>query len=250
METIPLLEYDGRSYQDLFEFGMISKGERPDSECEQYLVFFVPGNPGLPQFYTHFLSTLASMFKGSQVSTPRAARLCIAHLAGFQGSGTPFSATPISLQDQILYTESQLSEAAKNFQRPGSSSVKIILIGHSVGSYIVLEMLRRRHVNQRQSEPNLEIRGGILLFPTIIDLAKSPLGRLLSVNMPTSESILPLVLRFANQRPGIATRSYALYCNPDRVLSMEFDSIFAVGCTLQHSQVDLLFPSLCCGGCF
>lgn len=180
MEAIPLLENDGFSRHDTLQFDASPEVENMAEEPEQCLIFFVPGNPGLPKFYTHFLATLASMLKESHVSTPRVIRVCAAHLAGFQGSGTPLSVAPYTLQDQIMYTESQLSEFAKELDIPTPRPVRTILIGHSVGAYIVMEMLRRRHANQQPSEPNLEIVEGILLFPTIVDLAKSPLGRILS----------------------------------------------------------------------
>jgi hypothetical protein len=48
----------------------------------------------------------------------------------------------------------------------------ITLIGHSVGAYILLELITRI----RKSSSPLNIRGGILLFPTVTHLAQSPSG--------------------------------------------------------------------------
>lgn len=70
---------------------------------------------------------------------------------------------------------------------------RVILIGHSVGSYIAMEVLRR-HREQRKASAALsdgnddfdiefDIIGGIMLFPTVIDIAKSPSGVKLTVSV-------------------------------------------------------------------
>ncbi|OAX83131.1 hypothetical protein ACJ72_02508 [Emergomyces africanus] len=67
-------------------------------------------------------------------------------------------------------------------EQQGGRGIKLILIGHSVGAYIVMEILRR---HKQKKEPSatvgggdtMDIIGGILLFPTVVDIAKSPSGR-------------------------------------------------------------------------
>ncbi len=64
---------------------------------------------------------------------------------------------------------------------------KVILIGHSVGAYIALEVLRM-HRERLASTPsaddgkedakNFDIKAAILLTPTIVDIALSPSGRI------------------------------------------------------------------------
>ncbi|PBP28648.1 hypothetical protein BUE80_DR000266 [Diplocarpon rosae] len=56
-----------------------------------------------------------------------------------------------------------------------SDPQSVILIGHSVGSYILLELIKRLG----KSSP-VKIKAGILLFPTITHIAKSPSGARLS----------------------------------------------------------------------
>lgn len=58
---------------------------------------------------------------------------------------------------------------------------KVILIGHSVGAYMAMEILNRHR------DQSFDIIGGIMLFPTLMDIAASPSGQKLSVC-----SILPL----------------------------------------------------------
>lgn len=66
---------------------------------------------------------------------------------------------------------------------------KVILIGHSVGSYIAMEVLRRHREKEKLKEQSktesgsvsFDIIGGIMLFPTVVDIAKSASGRKLTV---------------------------------------------------------------------
>ncbi|OJD18762.1 hypothetical protein AJ78_01233 [Emergomyces pasteurianus Ep9510] len=61
--------------------------------------------------------------------------------------------------------------------------IKLILIGHSVGAYIVMEILRRHEQKKpfaTKGGGKVDIIGGILLFPTVIDIAKSSSGRKLN----------------------------------------------------------------------
>lgn len=64
---------------------------------------------------------------------------------------------------------------------------KVILIGHSAGAYIAMEIVRRyceavSNLNPSQPiKPALDIVGGIMLFPALLDVAVSPSGRKLTV---------------------------------------------------------------------
>jgi len=52
----------------------------------------------------------------------------------------------------------------------------MILIGHSVGTFILLEVLQRL----RKSASPINVKAGILLMPTVMDLAESSSGLKLS----------------------------------------------------------------------
>ncbi|KAL4916791.1 hypothetical protein BDW62DRAFT_218427 [Aspergillus aurantiobrunneus] len=67
------------------------------------------------------------------------------------------------------------SEKQRQSPRP-----KVILIGHSVGTYMAMEILRRHRERQETaaSENNdFDIIGGVMLFPTVMDIASSPAGQ-------------------------------------------------------------------------
>lgn len=134
------------------------------------LIFFITGNPGLIGYYNTFLSTLHALLASSNPNE-------IYHihgqsLAGFIDIPSDTRTTPYSLEEQITHSLSALKS-----QRIPSSIAKdksydnVILIGHSVGSYILLELITRLG----KSSP-IKIKAGILLFPTVTHIAKSPSG--------------------------------------------------------------------------
>lgn len=66
---------------------------------------------------------------------------------------------------------------------------KVIIVAHSVGAYIALEVIRRL---RDEENANVEVVGGVLLFPTIVDIARSPSGIVLTViNIHAIATLLP-----------------------------------------------------------
>lgn len=152
---------------------------RPISENSQasyHLIFFVTGNPGLISYYTTFLSTLHQLLSdASNKSGSEVFHVYGQSLAGFELNDQPHPTTnlPYNLQDQIGI----LLQALNSQQIPfGARQVRtydsIVLIGHSVGTYLIMEILNRL----RKSSSSLKIKAGILLFPTVTHLAQSPSG--------------------------------------------------------------------------
>ncbi|QSS55664.1 esterase/lipase superfamily domain-containing protein [Histoplasma capsulatum var. duboisii H88] len=87
--------------------------------------------------------------------------------------------------------------------------VKVILIGHSVGAYIAMEILRRHREGIRQNGAfadtgvagigaTMDIVGGILLFPTVVDIAQSSSGRKLTklLYVPYLAFLTSLLVKF------------------------------------------------------
>ncbi|KAJ0294557.1 hypothetical protein COL922a_014166, partial [Colletotrichum nupharicola] len=88
---------------------------------------------------------------------------------------------------QICFVQRRLSGHMADLWKTSTSSMtksgpKVILIGHSVGTYMAMEILRRhRETHSEKSEQqNFDIVGGILLFPTVKDIAASPSGKKLT----------------------------------------------------------------------
>lgn len=179
----------------------------------------ISGNPGLIGFYEPFLSTIRQLLDESQSpSNSNSTRIHLygQDLAGFSDADhdRPFtlpSNPPRDLEYQIKNTEETLrnlyvdrhdGSLQHRSQRPVSQDSAlpfddIVLIGHSVGSYIALELFHRnlalRSQTQQETDehstasgvpssparPNL--RSAILLFPTITHIAKSAAGKRLDL---------------------------------------------------------------------
>lgn len=169
---------------------------------ESLLVFFITGNPGLIGYYRTFLTlcfdSLRTKHKGHHIKVTGTS------LRGFgvQQSKGPKQQSPsypndnadgpYDLEQQIEYIGQALEQAIGS-DRMSMSTTKVVLMGHSVGSYILLEVLRRR--KQRASKHGLgndaKVIGGICLFPTVTHIAKSPSGKKFSVGVVLLPYVLP-----------------------------------------------------------
>ncbi|KAI9040604.1 bifunctional triacylglycerol lipase/ester hydrolase [Aspergillus affinis] len=171
-------------------------------------IYFITGNPGLIGYYHTFLSVLSEKIKilTKTEDQNRSFQIYGHSLAGFelpepgQKKQEPQSATHYyGLEEQIRFVQrklynftadkpdgvDQLSSQSNTTPSTGTRP-KVILIGHSVGAYIAMEVLRRHREGSQGDRPvDFDIIGGALLFPTVVDIAKSPSGqkltRLLSI---------------------------------------------------------------------
>ncbi|GAB7343765.1 hypothetical protein MBLNU457_1739t1 [Dothideomycetes sp. NU457] len=164
----------------------------PNESVDHLLIFHITGNPGLASYYTTFLTLLYSQLQDLSVPKTGKRRPIQTHiyspsLAGFEVNTRPpeslarlRGAPPYNLVAQIDHIDLAIGRAVDEVEalkRP-NSAIKVVLTGHSVGTFILLEVLRRRMERAQKGHPgNVEIIGAILLFPTIMDLAKSPRGR-------------------------------------------------------------------------
>lgn len=160
--------------------------------CRQkVLVFHIAGNPGLITYYKKFLLRTQQALKEHFTATGIKASVDVygQSLAGFEvGSGFERRATclasgtqapPYGLKTLIDIAEQTLSNlVAITEKQPGSAPV-VVITGHSVGAYIALELLTR--LQKRHERRRWRIACVVCLFPTIVDIAESKMGRRLSV---------------------------------------------------------------------
>ncbi|KAG2215264.1 hypothetical protein INT45_003614 [Circinella minor] len=133
------------------------------SNDKKKILFFIPGNPGLVEYYTDFLEEIhrnvtfpleifAVSNLGMTITTP---------------ATTKFGATKenklFSLQDQINH-----KIACFDILRQENPDIEFILMGHSIGAYISVEVLKKRHTQN--------ITRVVTLFPTIREIGLSPNG--------------------------------------------------------------------------
>jgi acetyl esterase/lipase len=84
---------------------------------------------------------------------------------------------PYGLQDQIRHAEDDVVELVEEVKDQGCRDVRVILVGHSVGAYMCLEIVRRLRAHGLAGEDfDTRITGVVGLFPTLVDIARSESG--------------------------------------------------------------------------
>lgn len=159
---------------------------------DEYHIFFITGNPGLIAYYHTFLAFLSKLLDDDQ-DIPSGTHIYGQSLGGFNFEAEEeTSKAPYGLQQQIDCVEATVGNYVRaqnarprsrhGIARASHRPLKVILIGHSVGGYILLELLRRHRKKLSVGEDtDLKIVGGILLFPSVTHIAKSPSGLKLAV---------------------------------------------------------------------
>lgn len=182
-------------------------------------IYFISGNPGLISYYHPFLSLLSKNLASVSFPGQDSFHIFAHSLAGFELEPAPSANTNIgtekaktkqpsgtsgdyyyNVEDQIRFVQARLeahmaalrieygASAGASGTDPPSQRPRVILMGHSVGTYIAMEVLRRHRENQTTTtaaaaagDSSFDIVGGIMLFPTVIDIASSPAGQKLTV---------------------------------------------------------------------
>lgn len=163
------------------------------SEQPNATIFFISGNPGLIGYYHPFLSLLSQNLGDEARHTDiddssqgSSFQIYGCSLAGFEvdSSGNKGSGKKLfDVEDQIRFVHEKLeSVVAQNAARGAHGKQRVILMGHSVGAYIAMEVLRRHREDVADISPGAyDITGAVMLFPTVKDIAHSPSGQKLTV---------------------------------------------------------------------
>ena len=170
---------------------------------QRLLVFFVTGNPGLIAYYADFIRTIQAKLAAHD-GQDRDIIFYGSSLDGFEINkpSAPALRLPLSLPEQISRVRQRVEAKVAELSDGGTTSqaepMPVVLIGHSVGSYILLEVIAQWQQEQREQTPaatSYRPVAGICLFPTVTEIAKSSKGRQLSVR----GHILALQLDFSNR---------------------------------------------------
>ncbi|KAH6975300.1 hypothetical protein BKA56DRAFT_590373 [Ilyonectria sp. MPI-CAGE-AT-0026] len=142
------------------------------------LVYFVCGNPGLVEYYTDFLTNLRGFLQKSEVET--AYDIYGRNLLGFSDDDhEPFGEgnEPWDLDGQIegIYDDVAAKRVRLGDGTAGKPYDFVALMGHSVGSFISVEIFHR-HMKSPDRAPHLNLKYGFLLFPTLTHIGRSPSG--------------------------------------------------------------------------
>ncbi|KAF8338272.1 uncharacterized protein EI90DRAFT_3042343 [Cantharellus anzutake] len=149
---------------------------RPTPEVT--ILIFVPGNPGLVQFYLPFLDAIRTRVPEIGIL----AKSHLGHSPRLNNKEEPCGAGDISVSaaglevqvDSVIEVVDRVYEEYESILRSSEEGAKlnIVLMGHSVGTWIITEVLKAR--------PDV-IDGSFLLFPALCDLALTPNGRRLKL---------------------------------------------------------------------
>jgi pimeloyl-ACP methyl ester carboxylesterase len=152
------------------------------SKAKQHaLVHLISGNPGCIGYYDDFLRSLRTLL--DPVERDTVFDLYGKDLGGFSEDD---HAQPFSVQNPPYVLEAQIrlvfdDVASRRIQenspnRRGNPYDFVVLMGHSVGAYMALEIFHR-HMKDPSTAPHLVLRHGFLLFPTVTHIAHSPSGQ-------------------------------------------------------------------------
>ena len=158
-----------------------------DAKSQGYLIYFMPGNPGLIHYYEPFLSKLHTLLSVSSTTNSSTFHICGHSHRGFEIGQTSKSDPArklLGLEQQIKDQEKMLYSHIRSHRNRFGDSPKVILMGHSVGCYMLLDLIQQhRDKIEEEGEEDFDLIGGILLFPTITHIAKSPLGMVFGVRI-------------------------------------------------------------------
>ncbi|XP_006167722.1 lipid droplet-associated hydrolase isoform X1 [Tupaia chinensis] len=132
------------------------------------LIFIIPGNPGFPTFYVPFAKALYSL---TNRRFPVWVISHAGHILAPKDKKILTSEDPSAQEIKDVYgLHGQVEHKLAFLRAHVPEEVKLVLIGHSVGCYFSLQILKHA--------PELPVIRSFLLFPTIERMSESPNGRI------------------------------------------------------------------------
>ncbi|KAK2825861.1 hypothetical protein Q5P01_020075 [Channa striata] len=132
------------------------------------LFLIIPGNPGVVGFYTTFMQTLHSMFG---YRYPVWAVSHAGHCAPPDSMDMVEDAS-LAAENDVFGLDGQIEHKLTFLRKHVPRETSLVLVGHSIGCYIILEMMKR--------DPELKILKAVMLFPTIERMAQTPQGKVMT----------------------------------------------------------------------
>lgn len=196
--------------------------------CETFILFLpgqfpttllTTGNPGVISYYDEFLTALHHDSTSTTV-------LGISHV----GHEDFYVSEPLSLQEQVDHKLRIVDSILSSFSSFTKDKPRFILMGHSVGAYMALQVLKQRPQN---------IDNLFLLFPTISDIYKGSMSaklvailtsipyiamivawHIFLIRLVVPIPLIALYLRLAHTLPGRSlSTTLAKFLNPATVQS-------------------------------
>ncbi|XP_061599913.1 lipid droplet-associated hydrolase [Cololabis saira] len=131
------------------------------------LFLIIPGNPGLVGFYRTFMQALYGLL-GARY--PVWAVSHAGHCAPPESMDMVEDAS--AAVEDVFGLDGQIQHKLTFVRTSVPRGTALVLVGHSIGCYVILEMMRR--------SPELRVLRAVLLFPTIERMAQTPQGRVMT----------------------------------------------------------------------
>nr|XP_029543758.1 lipid droplet-associated hydrolase [Oncorhynchus nerka] len=150
---------------EVLKFGTrnLHSGNQP-----KVLFLIIPGNPGVVGFYKTFMQTLhQTLGRLYPVWAVSHAGHCVPPdtMDMIEDPTVMAAGDVFGLNGQIEHKLAFLTEHVPRDSR-------LVLVGHSIGCYLILEMMKR--------DPELQVVKSVMLFPTIERMAATPQGRVMT----------------------------------------------------------------------
>uniref|UniRef100_A0A671QY45 Lipid droplet-associated hydrolase n=2 Tax=Sinocyclocheilus anshuiensis TaxID=1608454 RepID=A0A671QY45_9TELE len=141
-----------------------SKGPNPP----KMLILVIPGNPGVVGFYKTYVWTLYQTF------IRRYPVWAVSHAGHSMPPETydMIEDASVTEEEDVFGLNGQIEHKLTFLRKHVPRDTNLLLIGHSIGCYIILEMMKR--------DPELKVVKAVMLFPTIERMAYSPQGKVMT----------------------------------------------------------------------
>ncbi|KAF9242327.1 hypothetical protein BU15DRAFT_86903 [Melanogaster broomeanus] len=208
-----------------------------DAAPPQTVLLFIPGNPGVIDFYSLFLNTVYD-----SDTSERLAILTYSHVGHAPSLDSKHSLT-------LVQNALRITDAIKS---TFGASVRIVVAGHSVGAWFALQASSYLYLILKFRPGS--ISSAFLLLPTIAEIADTPNGRKLSwlfrAPLPRSFAIYPsrfLGMLFPSYPPAALNTLHSFLRSPQAIfasMSMAHDEMIRI-CELDAEFLDKHRDLLC-----
>ncbi|XP_074845087.1 lipid droplet-associated hydrolase isoform X3 [Carettochelys insculpta] len=210
--------------------------ETESKTLPKLLFLIIPGNPGLAGYYRTFVRAL---YHGLNQQYPVWVVSHAGHCKPPHGMGMTEETDVKELED-VFGLHGQIEHKLDFLRKNVPKYMKLVLIGHSIGCYITLEMMKRAS--------ELQILRSVLLFPTIERMAQSPQGKLLTPVLCKLRYMLYMpvyLLSFLPERVKTSMVRFVLrgLKGPDEASIVTSLGLFSVDC-VDHSSTNLASKKL------
>ncbi|XP_059620607.1 lipid droplet-associated hydrolase [Phlebotomus argentipes] len=178
--------------------------DNPNHTAKEAIVI-VPGNPGITGFYDTFAEEI--YFKLDK----KIPVLVTGHL-GHQASHVD---PPLQGNEHLYDLDGQVKNQIKNILSTVPKDTNLYFIGHSIGCWMILEMLKLANIKQRT-------RKCFMLFPTIERMSESPNGKYFcsaTIRLyPILKFFVTLIYWLPEFVKGFLIRSFAKWKSYDKTM--------------------------------